>query len=60
MSERPDDGLYQSDDGEVIVIDGIRYARSLFRHLANDPLGSKFEIVARDDGTVMLRRLETQ
>jgi hypothetical protein len=58
MSDNSHRGIEISNDGEVLMIDGIRYARSLFRDMANDPIGAKFEIIDRGDGTVVLRRIE--
>lgn len=40
-----------STDGEVITIDGMRYARSLFRHLADEAkIGTLFRLASNTDG----------
>lgn len=47
-----------SEDGKIVTIFGIRYDMELFRHLAVGPIGSRVEIIGRDDGVVSLKHLE--
>jgi hypothetical protein len=49
--------LQVSDDGRVLTIFGVRYDIEIFRHLGIGPIGSRVEIMAREDGMVTLRRL---
>lgn len=49
--------LQVSDDCRVLTIYGIRYAIELFEHLGIAPIGSRIEIVSREDGVVTLRKL---
>ena len=42
---------------DAITIGGCRYAIELFRQFALAPIGSRLEIVARDDGVVTFREL---
>lgn len=53
----PTSNLQVSEDGEIVTIFGVRYAIELFRHLAIGPIGSRIEIVSREDGIVTLKRL---
>lgn len=44
-------------DQDVMVVDGMRYARGLFTALAFLPIGATFRIVERDDGVLTLERV---
>jgi hypothetical protein len=49
-------GVEVSSDGEVITIDGMRYARSLFRHLADEAkIGTLFRLANNRDGLVTVQ-----
>lgn len=37
---------------EVVTIDGFRFARALFAQFTASPLGVRFRILSRDDGTI--------
>ena len=54
----PTDTISVSLDGTIVTIDGIRFARELFKRLAEDAIGSVVEIIGREDGVVTLRRVE--
>jgi hypothetical protein len=47
-------------NNEVITIEGVKYAFSLFRVMATAPLGAQFEIVERSDGVVSLKTIWPQ
>ena len=49
-----------SHDRQTITIFGVHYAIELFRHLGVGSIGSRFEIVAREDGAVTLTQLRTE
>ena len=43
----------------IIQIQGIRYSFELFDALGMGPIGAQFEIIARDDGVVTLKSLNS-
>lgn len=40
---------------DVVTIDGIKYARELFKHFAASPYGTTYRIVERLDGVIAIR-----
>ncbi len=54
------DGISYDPEREVLTIDGINYARSLFSGLGLGPIGKAFRIIARDDGVVTLQTIEQE
>lgn len=50
---------FEYDAGaDVLTVEGIKYAGSLFRSLGIASIGSRFEVTDRDDGIMTLRTLE--
>lgn len=49
--------LQVSDDGRILTLYGVKYAIELFEHLGVGPIGSRIEIVSREDGAVTVKRL---
>jgi hypothetical protein len=47
-------------DGDVVTIYGVRYSLALFSTLGFGPIGSRVELVARDDGVLTLRSLPSE
>jgi hypothetical protein len=53
-------GVELNPGDDTITLFDMRYSLGLFRTMAFGPIGSKFEIMSRDDGTVTLRTLPQQ
>lgn len=60
QDDLPTQGLaYQYDeDTDVLTVEGIKYAGSVFRAFGIAPIGTTFKIVERKDGIVTVRRVE--
>lgn len=52
--------IIHDDTYSITIINGIRYADSIFTSMAFSPVGSYMRIEARADGTITLRKFSPE